>query len=174
MSRYIDKELKYCPQCDEEYRADIIKCADCGTELISGAQLLATQAEAKEEQVSRDMNIGPEDELTDVRKGPVREMKQTQALLKKLGIPSLVVSGKDCGKGCCGPDVLLQVRSSDIPEVLAVFAREYQNSTALHEHDLSHSNAVFNVKAEETTCPACGFSFSTQATTCPDCGLCFG
>lgn len=173
MNKFIEEDLKYCPQCKEEYRSDIIQCADCATELITGKQLLTALKQKKDLKANRDMNIKPEDELVDVRKGPIRDIKQTQTLLESHGIPAVIVKDKSCGKGCCGPDVLLKVRATDLHEAASVFENEYKNSTALHEHDTSYSHSVFNAGAGETTCPACGFTFSTQSTTCPDCGLCF-
>lgn len=53
-------------------------------------------------------------------------------------------------------------------------AEDYRKSTALADHDLSVSAAVFDAQASRTVCPACGCIFIPQQRVCPDCGLNFG
>lgn len=172
--RYTDPDLKYCPSCDEEYREDFKICATCDVELISGREKLVAEEAAKAALESRSMEIGPDDELANIRKGPLADMKQLQALLAASTIPSLVAGEKgNCGKGCCGGDFFLQIKVSDGQEASDVLAREFSRTTALDSHDMSHAHAVFDTGAESSTCPACGHSFPTSQSTCPDCGLCF-
>ncbi len=175
MELFIDPDLKYCPRCNDEYRPDIRICAECGVELLSGRQMQAMLEERRQGRAGRSMQIGPDEELVDVRRGPVLQVKELQVLLGERGIPSLVVGegGKGCGKGCCGTDLLLRVRPEDAPEVARILEEEYVRGTALVEHDTSFAHAVFNTAAEQATCPACGCTFPTTTTTCPECGLCF-
>lgn len=170
----IEPDLKYCPQCQDEYRADIVTCASCSVELLTGRQVLELEERKKASSAGRSMEIQEGDELVDIRKGAVLEIKQVQALLARQGFPTQVVSdSQSCGKGCCGTDVLLRARRIDLEEIYAIFQREHIAATALHEHDLSHADAVFNPAAGEATCPACGHSFPTKGESCPECGLCF-
>ena len=53
-------------------------------------------------------------------------------------------------------------------------AREFRESTALADHDLSHLQAAFDPRATQTICPACGAAITPTASACPDCGLCIG
>jgi hypothetical protein len=118
--------------------------------------------------------ITPEDHLVDVLKGKVLDVKSAQSLLGRAGIPSLIAGdSSSCGKGCCGPEVCLQVRAADIPEVMSVLAREHIKATGLDDHDISLTDVVFDPEAGTAICPACGCNFSTRDKTCPDCGLCF-
>ena len=173
--RYTDPDLKYCPDCDEEYRAEIQTCVSCGVTLISGGEKMEMEQEKAARLTSRSMELSSDDELVNVRKGPLGEIKHLQAVLATSKIPSLIVGEKgECGKGCCGGgNVYLQIRMEDGQEAMAVLAQEFKRTTALDSHDLSNISAVYDKGAEQTTCPACGFSFSTSHTTCPDCGLCF-
>ncbi len=173
MDRYIDESYNYCPQCNEEYRADIPRCAECDTALISGKQLLLIQKNLKDSKACRNMSISTADDLVDARKGSVIEIKQNQIMLEKHGIPSLIASDNNCGKGCCGPNVILQIRKSDIEEVMSLFSIEHEKTTALREHDTTYADSVISDEEGDTTCPACGFSFSIQTAECPDCGLYF-
>lgn len=172
--RYTDLDLKYCPQCDEEYREEIISCASCNIELISGSEKLAMEDAAKTKLASRSMDISASDELANIRKGPLGEMKQLQGLLASEKIPSLIAGEEgNCGKGCCGGDLYLQIKISDGDDAMEVLAREFKRTTALDSHDLSNVHAVFDTGVAKSTCPACGYTFSTSESTCPDCGLCF-
>lgn len=171
-----DPELKYCPVCDEEYRADIMKCAECGVELVSGREKLVEDQHRIEKKKSRSMELSADDDLVNIRKGPLLEMKKIRQLLEQESIPSLIAGEKsaNCGKGCCGTDFFLQIRREDGELALEVLARDFHRTTALYHHDLSHVQAVYNQEAGQTTCPACGFRFSpTGNSACPDCGLCF-
>ena len=173
--RYIDPDLKYCPQCDEEYRAEIEMCVSCDISLVGGEERLAQEEAAKQKRESRSMTISSDDELANIRKGSLHDMKQLQSILAKENIPSLLAGegGGNCGKGCCGTELYLQIRVADGEEAMRVLAHDFKEKTALDSHDLSTAHAVFDTGAENSTCPACGSSFSTRSNTCPDCGLCF-
>lgn len=174
MKLIIEPDLKYCPRCQDEYRADIEICASCSVELLTGRQVLELEEKKKAKLAGRSMEIQAGDDLVDIRKGAVLEIKQIQALLARLGFPTLIASdSQSCGKGCCGTDVILRARRTDTEEIFAIFQREYIEATALHDHDISLTGSVFNPAEGQATCPACGHSFSTQSNTCPDCGLCF-
>lgn len=174
MNLIIDPELKYCPSCNDEYRAEITTCVACDVELLAGIQMLELEEQKQQGKAGRNMELSPDDEMVNIRKGPVMQMKELQIMLEREGIPSLAVNeDSSCGKGCCGTDLLLQVRMSDVQEVLAILEQEHVRSTALEDHDTTHAGAVFNTAAENATCPACGCSFATTQPTCPDCGLCF-
>jgi len=173
--RDIVPELKYCPVCNDEYRAEIVMCAGCEVELMTGEQYLEMKSGRLRERENRSMELSVDDELVAIRSGSLIDMKQLRSLLAKEMIPSLLVSEDGgCAKGCCGSNFVLQVRLQDGQEALAVLADEFKRSTSLESHDLSNADAVFDVKAENITCPACGHSFAPTTTTCPDCGLCFG
>jgi phage terminase large subunit-like protein len=174
MDLYIEDELKYCPRCREEYRAEIETCADCEITLLTGVAMKALLAEKQAGRKKGDMEIKPDDELVDIRRGQLLQMKELQNLLADNGLPALVVKDESgCGQGCCGTGMLLRVRMADIQEVMAVLEEEHVRTTGLHEYDTSHADAVFNTHAEQATCPACGCTFPTSQATCPDCGLCF-
>ena len=174
MNLIIDPELKYCPSCRDEYRAEITTCAACAVELLTGTQMLNLVEQKQQKKASRNMKLTPDDEMVNIRKGPVMQMKELQVMLEREGIPSLAVQdGSNCGNGCCGSDFIVQVRMSDVQEVLAMLEQDHVRSTALDDHDTTHAGAVFNTAAENATCPACGCSFPTTQAECPDCGLCF-
>lgn len=172
-----DPELKYCPQCRDEYRAEIVRCAACGVELLLGSQMMQ-QLEEGSKQVQRERRAGelsPTDDLVTIHKAPLADIRHLEDLLRHERIPCLVSGDENtCAKGCCPTSFYLLVRREDAREAVGVIQAVHAQNTALHHHDTSHSQAVFNADAGEATCPACGHKFPTAFTTCPDCGLCFG
>ena len=175
MKQSIEAELQYCPDCMDEYRAEITTCAACNIPLVSGKKILEVQQNPAREQAGRNMVISPDDELVSIRRGPLVQMKDFQSMLKREGIPSIAVSeDSNCGQGSCGTNLFVQIRKSDLQDVMAILEREHVRSTGLEDHDLSTAGAVIDTAAEQATCPACGYSFSTTEASCPDCGLCFG
>jgi hypothetical protein len=170
----IEPEMRYCPQCQDEYRPGILVCAACGVELLSGVQMQELLDRKRGRSAGRAAAITPEDELIDIIKGKIINVKSVQALLSREGIPSLIAGdSSSCGKGCGGTDVRLQVRKTDLPDAMAVLAREHVQTTGLTDHDTTLVDAVYDPEAGAATCPACGCTFSTANNTCPDCGLCF-
>ncbi len=168
----IEPDLQYCPQCHDEYRADILTCAECGIDLVSGARLLEIQAGQGRKEIRE---ITPDDDLADIMKGQILNIKTVQARLREEGIPTIIAGDAGtCGKGCCGGgEVRLQARTADLAEVSRILAREHARSTSLMEHDTTYLEAAYDADAGRAICPACGCSFTTETTTCPDCGLCF-
>jgi len=169
----IDPELKYCPRCAEEYRADIETCGDCQVPLVFGQAILAAQA-ASEPDTPSSLVIGPDEPVVSIRRGPLLQLKELQRVVHGQGVAARLVKEDGGGCGCKGPEVLLQVREQDLQQVMAVLSDDYYQSTGLNDHDVKYVGAVFDDELEETNCPACGTRFPTSQTTCPDCGLCFG
>ena len=171
----IDPDLKYCPKCRDEYRADICQCGVCGMELINGEQFIAMNKPMEEKRAARKGELTADDEVVNLQGGPLGEMRHLEELLKTERIGTMVVGDeRGCGKGCCPSNFFLQVREEDAQDAFAIIQSEHQRMTALDDHDDEPIDGIFNADAGQATCPACGFSFQTSTNTCPDCGLCFG
>lgn len=175
MELRIEPHLKYCPHCRDEYRAEIATCASCQRTLLTGREMQDLVRQIFPNGTRRSMAIKADDDLTTILQGPLLQLKQVQALLSRHKIPSLLVNedGTDCNKGCCGPTVVLQVKADDLEAAVHILQQEHVRSTGLAGHDHSHVGAVYDIRAEEATCPACGFVFPTSESACPDCGLQF-
>ena len=171
----IDPELKYCTRCNDEYRAEIVKCACCGIPLLSGAELLESRKSQAGQLNKRLGALTAADELVSIHQGSSSELKAFESLLQRENIGAMIVDkSKGCGKGCCGTTLDLMVRKEDASDAYHLVQASLDKTRALDDHDLSGCDAVVDMDAGEATCPACGFTFQTSTTTCPDCGLCFG
>jgi len=170
----IDPELKYCPKCQDEYRAEIMACAACEAILVSGADLLARQQLGQEKRTARKGELQKDDELVSVRRGPLAEMRAYEQVLNREGIATLLAGeDKSCGKNCCPSSFDLLVRREEAAEAVQLIAAEIRRTAPLDGPGGSHHEAVFHDEAAETICPACGHRFP-PTPECPDCGLCFG
>lgn len=171
----IEPDLKYCPKCDDEYRAEIEKCAACGVDLITGQQKIDMEEARQRKLANRAVELSPDDDLVVVRRGPLTDLRQLAVHLEKESIGTLISGDeKSCGKSCCPTVYNLCIRRDDAMEALQIIEEEHKRTTGLAFHDNVHDDVVFNPHAGEAKCPACGHAFSTTETTCPDCGLSFG
>lgn len=169
----IDPDLNYCPECEDEYRADFSTCAACGRDLVSGKELIALAANEGQE-VSKPVIITGDDTLVVLSKGSLLDMKNMKRVLGEASVPALLAKDEsDCGKGCCGVDMYLHIRSEDRQRAAAVLNSEFEKTTELNQYDLSTASAVFDQGAALTICPACGFQFMPTDSACSDCGLQF-
>ena len=173
---YVDPELKYCPECSEEYRAEITRCADCGAELVTGVAMHDRLAARQDSLGSGLQEIVPGERMTGLLKGPLLQIKQLQSSLRRQGIASLVVGGAAHGcssAGCRGPELLLQVRTDELALAQVALEDEHRQTTGLSDHDSTFAGEIYSAHVAEATCPACGARFPTSSASCPECGLSF-
>ncbi|MBW2467496.1 MAG: hypothetical protein JRF02_09365 [Deltaproteobacteria bacterium] len=171
----IDPELKYCIQCNDEYRAEIEKCANCGIDLITGRQKIEMEEARQQKLGSRTAELSPDDDLVVIRRGPLSDMRHLAETLGRENIGTLMAGDESsCGKGCCPSVYNLLVKREDGMEAHHIIEEEHRRATGLTQHESVNGDTVFNPHENEAQCPACGYSFPTTQTTCPDCGLNFG
>ena len=171
----IEPDLKYCPKCNDEYRAEIETCAVCGVDLITGRQKIEMEEARRKKLKNRSVELSPDDDLVFVRRGPLTDMQHLADLLEEEKIGTLIAGDdKSCGQSCCPSVYYLCTRREDAMEALHIIEEDHKRTTGLAYHDDTDDAAVFNPYAGEAKCPACGHAFPTTQTTCPDCGLSFG
>jgi hypothetical protein len=169
----IDPELKYCPKCKDEFRAEITVCAVCDANLLTGIEMLARQREGEGKRSSRKGRLSDTDDLVAVRRGPLGELRTYEQLLEAEGIATMMAGDEhSCGKGCCAGNFDLVVRREEAAEAEQLIEAEIRRTSRIDTESADHHDAVFNSEAAETVCPACGHKFP-PAPECPDCGLCF-
>lgn len=171
----IDPDLKYCPKCNDEYRAEIEKCAVCDIELITGQQKIEMEEARRKRLESRTTELTPDDDLVQIQRGPLPDLRHLATLLDKENIATLLLGDmKTCGQTCCPTVYNLLVRREDGMDAIHILEDEHRKTTGLSYHENSHADAIFNPHVAEAKCPACGHCFPTTEQSCPDCGLSFG
>ncbi len=173
MMRY-DAELKYCPTCRDEYRAEVESCATCKITLLTGREMADFVGQIQAARAKRRGDLTADDDIVTIHKGALADLQRLAELFAAENIGMAIVSDAGgCNKGCCGSSLSLQVRREDAQAAYELIQQDFQQITCLADHDTSHCHGVFDQDAGVASCPACGFEFETSTTTCPDCGLCF-
>lgn len=96
----IDIEMRYCPQCGDEYRPDIDQCVTCNVALIDGSQKLEAAKKQHQEFYSRSMEIGEDEPRAAIRGGKLRDLKPIQRMLAEQRIPALITGeAAGCQRG---------------------------------------------------------------------------
>jgi len=168
-----ESDLNYCPECKDEYRAEIRQCATCECQLVPGQEMEALFKVRNEKIAGRLDELTTEDDLVLVRMGGLSSMKELVAVLNREGIATLLAGDEQsCGKGCCPGNFDLLVREEDAAEAVNIIDSEIRRTAVIDVKGGGMNDAVFDPLSSENTCPACGHSFS-GGTECPDCGLCF-
>jgi hypothetical protein len=168
-----EPDLNYCPQCQDEYRADIAKCYVCECDLLTGSEMIARQEKQQQKMAERQGELHADDELVAVKRGPLAEMKVYEELLNREHICSVLAGDESsCGKGCCAGTFDLLVRREEARDAMGIIEAEIRRTAVIDSIGPGTSDSVFDPLAADNTCPACGHQFS-GGMECPDCGLCF-
>jgi hypothetical protein len=175
MKLTIEKNMRYCLSCQDEYRPEVEKCGVCGAELLTGVELLALEKSKKQKLHQRKGVLSENEDIVTILKASIGDVKRIEQQLAQENIGTLIL-GNDpsCGKGCCGGgDVELLVRREDAQAAIAIVERDFDLVTAIDSHNTAYVDYGFDSSRDANTCPACGASFS-GLVSCPECGLCFG
>ncbi|PYQ03746.1 MAG: hypothetical protein DMF82_12400 [Acidobacteria bacterium] len=154
---------RYCTNCEEEFRPEILRCSDCGGELEdryeeedAEGRPIAAPKDAKAEAPEPPE---PPDEyqavFQSVDSAPIKEAADVLAAAR---LRFRVTAG--------GSGFTLLVRTGDVPAAGAALTGK--------EGSLVIADAKPSVGAEGGACPACGSSVAPGVLECPECGLVVG
>jgi len=151
---------RYCTNCGEEFRPEILRCSDCGGELedryeeegAEGRPIATPTAAAPEAPEAPDEYHAV---FQSVDSAPIKEAAD---VLAAAGLRFRVTAG--------GSGFTLLVRSVDVPAASAALSGK--------EGSLVSADVPPSVGAEGGACPACGSSVAAGVLECPECGLVVG
>jgi hypothetical protein len=150
---------RYCPNCDDEFRPDIVRCSDCGGEL----------EDRYDEEYGGERRDGeaapPEPEAAPEEYRPVFGCMESATLKEAAGV--LAAAGVPFRATGCSTGFQLLVREAD--QSAAAAALQGREGVLGVPADAEPS-----VGAEGGACPACGASVPAAAVECPECGLVVG
>jgi hypothetical protein len=163
---------RVCPECEEEFRPEIVHCSDCGT-------LLVERWESEDGEVSDTADTPPSAPASE----PTPDLENFRPLVTQTTARLLVPHAE-------------RLKEQDIPFRLSeivmdaerhvasyhILVREEDRSRALEAiADLIDPNTdalLLNAVEEQfqegkgyVCCPACGASLPERAAECPECGL---
>lgn len=172
LSSQVHSEMKYCPKCGDEYRAEFVECVACGIALIDGSVKKSALKEIDKAIANRPTKIEAGDDVVTLQKGPMKDMKQLKKRLEQHYIPALLASDGVPPGGCCGgPQLFIKVRREDAEVAVHILGKELSAVTHIAEHDITGIEEVFDEHKGDNVCPACLHIFSSKDGACPDCGL---
>jgi hypothetical protein len=157
--------VKVCRECGEEYRPDILRCADCGGELEARYEEERTSW-PKPGEAAAVADTRPAGDYQPIAWRPTaRELTPLADRLVALAIPFyLRPSASEAGEGAAGYE--LRVRQEEREAALRELAG-FEPVPRIHSADAQG-------EGETSDCPACGHVVQKQAAECPECGLALG
>lgn len=159
------EHVRVCRECGEEYRPEIVRCADCGGELEDrrlGDVPAADQAHDPE----------PEAELEGHQvlfiSARVTEVVPVAERLREVGIEHRLAEQPGPAPGA-PPRYAILVRDQDARGALGAVT----DLVAPHEkaEDVHAVETRFDRERGYLQCPACGAAPPAGARDCPECGL---
>ncbi len=158
-------QIRYCPECDEEFQPHIERCSDCGGALESRSD--EDLARERQEQDSESLPT-PEEAVIVVRGVEAAEARAIAFDLHAAGIPFWLRGGRR------GIDV--HVKSDDRQAATAILERagilpaQSSSDVAVAETGGPCPACGANVAAGIVECPTCGLAFAFETAVCGDCG----
>jgi hypothetical protein len=156
---------RYCPVCEDEFRPDILRCSDCGGELVDrdDAEGVTDLGEPETGEPAPE----PEPPASALRSVftciDSTSLKEAAALLGDAGIPF-----RATGDATGFRVLVLPAYQSDALTALAVLHGPVGDDTATagDPGPAPHGEAI--------ACPACGAEVPASASECAECGLVLG
>ena len=162
--------MPFCPECRDEYREGIARCAACDVGLVA-----TLEAVNDDELLELERRLASE-ELTPVFAGDLENCKARYQVLGEHGIPSLITGDLEAKETeTLSPYMYLQCATEDVEDVAAIFQDLWNESLTLEGIEVDEVDAV-DMEAEEIECPGCSTLISelTVEGECPECGLFLG
>ena len=162
--------MPFCPECRDEYREGITRCASCSVELVG-----SLDAVADDELLELEKRLASE-ELTPVFAGDLDNCKTRNRVLAEHGIPALITGDLEATETeTLSPYMYVQCATEDVEDVAAIFQELWNESLSTEGIQVDEADAV-DMEAEEIECPGCSTVISelTVEGECPECGLFLG
>jgi hypothetical protein len=164
----VNEHVRVCRECGEEYRPEIVRCADCGGELED-------RYPGDEPATRPAQDAAPEAELVGYRvlftTARATDLVPMADRLREVAIECRLAEQPGAAKDA-PPAYAILVREGDARKALAAVT----DLVAPHE-DAADVHAVetrFDPEKGYVQCPACGTAPPQGAAECPECGLGLG
>ncbi len=164
--------VKVCRSCGEEYRRDVLRCADCGGELVerwldeSGEVVEPEETEAPAEEPAGP----PPDHRVAFVTPRAADLVPLVEALRESDVPYHLTEQPARTEGAPPQYALL------VPDARAAAALQAIAPLLATEEsaDLAHVETRFDSEKGYLQCPACGAPRPATAAECPECGLGLG
>jgi hypothetical protein len=162
--------VKVCRDCGEEYRPDVLRCADCGGELVARSEQERDAWPAPESQASaaEPPDPRPAGDYQPIAWGlHAAELAPLADRLVEAQIPFYLRPRDADGERASGYEIRVRTEERDAAlREIEELERALRAAEGLAPAPGSGEGA--------RQCPACGHALPEQAAECPDCGLAVG
>ncbi|HSD27934.1 MAG TPA: hypothetical protein VLL75_11575 [Vicinamibacteria bacterium] len=164
------EHVRVCRDCGEEYRPEVVRCADCGGELedrFEGAPDDAASAPAGDGEPAPDLTGYRVLFLTPRAADlvPLAERLREAGIDYRLAEPPGRVEGAPARYAI----LVKEANAAAALEALADLVAPHEDAEALHDIETR-----FDAEQGYRECPACGTKTTAGTTECPECGLVLG
>lgn len=98
MMRY-DADLKYCPTCRDEYRAEVESCATCKITLLTGREMADFVGQIQAARAKRRGDLTADDDIVTIHKGALGDLQRLAELFAAENIGMAIVSDAGVQQG---------------------------------------------------------------------------
>jgi Double zinc ribbon len=161
--------VRVCRECGEEYRPDIVRCADCGGELEDVYEDAARPARAPAAAPAEPDDLA--DHRTVFETTRAADLLPLAERLRESEIPFRLAEKAPAGDQAPVQFVLLVPDGQSKAALLALapLLAPHGEDEGFHAVETSYEDGRGYV-----TCPACGTEPPAGASECPECGLVLG
>jgi uncharacterized protein with PIN domain len=161
--------VRVCRDCGEEYRPDIVRCADCGGELedVHEGESEGAPPSAAQEAATADF-VGHRVLFLTPRAADLVPMAER---LREVGLEYRLAEQAAPAEGAPTRYALLvrDERAADALRALADLVAPHEQAAEVHAVETR-----FDAERGYVECPACGARTAPGAAECPECGLGLG
>jgi hypothetical protein len=164
----MDAHVRVCRDCGEEYRPGIVRCADCGGELVDRYPGSESEAPAAAEEAAAAQLAGHHVLFLTPRATDLVPMAER---LREARIEYRLAEQPGGAEGA-PPRYALLVREGDARDALIALAEilsPHEDAAGVHAVETR-----FDAERGYVECPACGTRVGPGAAECTECGLGLG
>jgi hypothetical protein len=151
--------VRTCPDCGEEFRPEIVRCSDCGADLVDQYEDGETRGEAP-------ADMGPDVAGPEPVEDWASVFTSTSSEALREAAASLAAAAVRFRAGATGVYLQLRVPADD-------YTRAAQ-ALAGHDGAVVVTEATVPEGQEAAACPACATPVPADAMECPECQLVVG
>lgn len=164
------ESYKICPQCDEEYLAQVERCASCGVALVFDTELCSYEETATS---PTENPFASQEELVCIRVAGTTWIKKLAERFEEHALPYRIEMINSSLQGRSK----LAARG-ELPGGVGIFVRPVDEALArqIDQEYLSHEipgMEDFSEASGEERCPACDAVIGAADENCSTCGLTF-
>jgi predicted amidophosphoribosyltransferase len=159
--------VRVCKECGEEYRPDIVVCADCGGELEDVFEDEDAPSPRRQESAEPE-TVDLSEHRAVFQTGRATDLVPLAERLKEAGMEFHLVEGGAAGAPASYSLVVRETEVKAALEALADLVAPHEEGESVHALETHYESGRY------VKCPACGAEQGSGRAECAECGLTLG